>query len=106
MKVTFEEEEYKLQTLKSMCEEFPKDDASEIVSKINTMFGITGGSIFRIDVVKHYIELQKSKNAVTNYSFEKREPFSTNEMDYGTTEFNITFDQLSEEEKQLYLESL
>ena len=106
MKVTFEEEEYKLQVLKSMCEEFPKDSVSEIMKKLNKAFDITAGSIFRIDVVKHYIELQKMKSAATNYSFEKREQFSDNEMDYGTTDFNVTFDQLSEEEKQLYLESL
>ena len=106
MKVTFEEEEYKLQTLKSMCEEFPDDSVYEITRKLNKVFDITGGSIFRIDVVKHYIELQKMKTSVTNYCFEPREPFSTNEMDYGTTDFNVTFDQLSEEEKQLYLESL
>ena len=106
MKVTFEEEEYKLQVLKSMCEEFPKDSVQEIMRKLNKAFDITAGYIFRPEIVKYYIDLQKSKNAVTNYSFEPREPFSTNEMDYGTTDFNVTFDQLSEEEKQLYLESL
>jgi len=106
MKVTFEEEEYKLQVLKSMCEEFPDDSVFEITRKLNKVFDITAGSIFRIDVVKYYIELQKMKTSVTNYSFEKKQPFSDNEMDYGTTDFNVTFDQLGPEEKELYLESL
>lgn len=106
MKVTFEQEERKINILKNVIKEFPKDSVPEIIAKTNRLFNITAGYIFRPEVVKHYIELQKMKTSVTNYSFEPREPFSTNEMEYGTTDFNVTFDQLSEEEKQLYLESL
>lgn len=97
MKVTFEQQGDRLDLLKQVCRDNPYHSVNEIKSIITSM----GEYSFNHATIRQYLDQQYYIVSIRGNSFQNREAFSDNEMDYGTELPHFKWDELSQQEKML-----
>ena len=100
MKVTFQQQRERIEKLKVIC----KENHTFTVAEIKTKLKEEGFSqLFNNATILHYLIINQPYpvHVIKENSFQEKEPFSNNEMDYGTDLPQFKWEELSKQEQIL-----